>query len=60
MKKKQLDRKLSLNKQTLSELDAKAMGNIKGGLALKTETSDISAPCSNGCESEPYRTCNCV
>ncbi|WP_210114291.1 class I lanthipeptide [Hymenobacter aquaticus] len=56
MKKKQLNRKLSLNKQTLSELDAKGMSQIKGGLAVKTETET----CSCSCESACHRTCDCV
>ncbi|WP_210114292.1 class I lanthipeptide [Hymenobacter aquaticus] len=50
MKKEKIARKLSLNKQTLSELDAKAMNSIKGGLVLKTETGQ----CSDGCVT---RTC---
>jgi hypothetical protein len=33
MKKKQVNRKLSLNKQTLSQLDAQALSAIKGGQA---------------------------
>ncbi|WP_167856752.1 class I lanthipeptide [Hymenobacter aquaticus] len=32
MKKKQITRKLSLNKQTLSLLDPKSMNAIKGGM----------------------------
>ncbi|WP_167856751.1 class I lanthipeptide [Hymenobacter aquaticus] len=32
MKKKQITRKLSLNKQTLSLLDPRAMSAVKGGL----------------------------
>jgi hypothetical protein len=38
MKKKQLTRKLSLNKQTLSQLDAHAMLAARGGQAATLPT----------------------
>ncbi|TGE25507.1 hypothetical protein E5K00_10035 [Hymenobacter aquaticus] len=37
MKKKKLDRKLSLNKQTVSVLGTGAMRSIKGGVIVATE-----------------------
>ncbi|MGI4762066.1 MAG: class I lanthipeptide [Janthinobacterium lividum] len=40
MKKKQITNKLSLNKQTLSQLDAQALNAIKGGGNAPTGTDD--------------------
>ncbi|MGI4762067.1 MAG: class I lanthipeptide [Janthinobacterium lividum] len=51
MKKKQLTNKLSLNKQTLSQLDAQALNAIKGGLAVTTQDK------TDGASKDTY--CNC-
>jgi hypothetical protein len=46
MKKKQVNRKLSLNKQTLSQLDAQALNAIKGGQApTGTDDPKPTQPC---------------
>lgn len=51
MKKKQVNRKLSLNKQTLSQLDAQAMNAVKGGGAAPSgaETTQKSLCAAAGC-----------
>jgi hypothetical protein len=53
MKKKQLTRKLTLNKQTLSQLDAHAMLAAKGGMAAITSPSQYPT-------CEPPATTTCV
>jgi hypothetical protein len=43
MKKKQINHKLSLNKQTLSQLDAQAMSAAKGGISMPDKTYTCTA-----------------
>ena len=54
MKKKQLTRKLSLNKQTLSVLDAQAMQAIKGGLAIAITSPSCYPTCT---DANTYNNC---
>jgi hypothetical protein len=49
MKKKQINHKLSLNKQTLSQLDAQAMNAAKGGLSLPDKTYKCTADTNCNC-----------
>lgn len=49
MKKKRFDKKLRLNKETISNLDNEGMRGIKGGKVTRYQWSGCPTPCDWSC-----------